>query len=100
MAGEHAHPEDLNGHRIASFCNISVNPRSTRNRRVQPGSEKGVETPHIVLPFLTSIWHIFGKTYSRGEDFVSLDEKMATISILASHDLSIRNCEWKRHLRQ
>jgi hypothetical protein len=27
MAGEHAHPEDLNGHRIASFCNIFVNPR-------------------------------------------------------------------------
>jgi hypothetical protein len=27
MAREHVHPEDLNGHRIASFCNISVNPR-------------------------------------------------------------------------
>jgi hypothetical protein len=94
MAGEHAHPEDLNGHRIASFCNIFVNPRDQHEiEGSSQGSGKDVETPHIVLPFLTSIWHIFGKTCSGGKYFVSRDEKMATISILASHDLSIRNCE-------
>ena len=94
MAGEHVHPEDLNGHRIASFCNIFVNPRDQHEiEGSSQGSGKDVETPHIVLPFLTSIWHIFGKTCSGGKYFVSRDEKMATIRILASHDLSIRNCE-------
>jgi hypothetical protein len=59
-----------------------------------------METPQTVLPFLTSIWHIFGKMYSRGKDFVALDEKMTIVSILASHDLGIRTFGWKRHLRQ
>jgi hypothetical protein len=93
-----AHPEDLNGHRIPSFCNIFVNPRDQHG--IEGPSQlqrRDVEIQHLFdahMLILTTYLRILRLTLSM---LIPID---GAFIVLASHDVSLRDGGLKRHLRQ